>query len=137
LALRYQGQSFELEIKETRKNIARSFHKAHMARYGYAQESNVVEVVSARLRSIGVVEKLSQRRAATSRSPNAKAVKQVEAWFEGKKHKTAVYHREALKAGMKLRAPAIVIEYSATTLVPMGAKSELDSYGNLIIQSGQ
>ncbi len=138
LALRYQGQSFELEIKETGKNIAAVFHRAHLARYGYAQESNVVEVVSARLRSIGVVETLSRRRPGASRSrPTAKADKHVDAWFEGKKHRTAVYRRETLKAGVKLRAPAIVIEYSATTLIPPRAQAEIDRYGNLIIRPGQ
>src|SRR6185295_13438217 len=58
LALRYKGQSFELEIKRTSGNIATEFHRAHQERYGYAQESNVVEVVSARVRSSGIVEKL-------------------------------------------------------------------------------
>ena len=62
LALRYKGQSFELEIKQTGANLAASFHRAHRERYGYAQESNIVEIVSARVRSTGIVEKLAQRR---------------------------------------------------------------------------
>src|SRR5437016_3594660 len=68
LAARYQGQSFELHIKQTRGDIAAAFHRAHRARYGYAQEKNVVEIVSARLRSIGVVEKLKTRRFSGSSS---------------------------------------------------------------------
>src|SRR5207253_5493583 len=63
LAVRYKGQSFELQIKQTSGNIAGACHRAHRARYGYAQERNVVEIVSARVRSIGVVEKLKTARA--------------------------------------------------------------------------
>src|SRR5258707_290311 len=62
LAVRYQGQSFELQIKQTSGNIAGACHRAHLARYGYAQENNPVEIVSARVRSIGVVEKLKAAR---------------------------------------------------------------------------
>src|SRR5262249_53397839 len=67
LAVRYKGQSFELQIKTTKGNIAPAFHRAHRARYGYAQERNAVEIVSARVRSIGPTEKLRPRPAGTIR----------------------------------------------------------------------
>src|SRR5258705_8830711 len=60
LAMRYLGQSFELEIKQTTGNIAASFHEAHRERYGYAQESSEIEIVSARLRSSGLVKTLPE-----------------------------------------------------------------------------
>jgi len=47
LAVRYKGQSFELQIKQRAATFAAAFHRAHRARYGYAQEKNVVEIVSA------------------------------------------------------------------------------------------
>jgi len=45
-----------------------------------------------------------------------------------------VYQREDLPALARLKVPAIVIEYSATTLIPMGASARVDDYGNLIIE---
>src|SRR6267143_1849602 len=134
LALRYKGQSFELEIKQTSGNIAAHFHRAHVERYGYAQTANLVEVVSARLRSLGIVEKLPQTRERTRKSEHVKPGKNVNAYFAGRKLSVAVYDREALPAGARLRAPCIVTEYSATTLIPAGVKAEVDGYGNLIIQ---
>src|SRR3989440_4099344 len=62
LAVRYKGQSFELQIRQTTGNIAAAFHRAHQARYGYAQAKNVVEIVSVRLRSVGVIEKVKLQR---------------------------------------------------------------------------
>jgi N-methylhydantoinase A len=135
LALRYQGQSFELEIKKTSGNIAAEFHRAHRERYGYAQESNVVEVVSARVRSSGIVEKPAVRRSSAARQRAfAKPNRSVTAYLDGKKLKLAVYQRDELAAGAKLRTPCIVTEYSSTTLIPTGARAEVDMLGNLIIQ---
>src|SRR3989442_9644172 len=134
LAARYQGQSFELPIKQTRGDIAAAFHRAHRARYGYAQEKNVVEIVSARARSIGVVEKLKTRRASRSSSRRfAKPHDFAETYFDRKKLHVAVYRREELPVGARLHVPCILTEYAATTLIPSGSAPELDSYGNLII----
>jgi N-methylhydantoinase A len=134
LALRYKGQSFELDIKQRGTNLAASFHRAHRERYGYAQERNVVEVVSARVRSSGIVKKLPQRRASVSRLNRAQPVKFVTAYLDGKKLSVALYQREGLAAGAQLRTPCIVTEYSSTTLIPPGARGEVDTFGNLIIQ---
>ncbi|HEX9545073.1 MAG TPA: hydantoinase/oxoprolinase family protein [Pyrinomonadaceae bacterium] len=134
LALRYKGQSFELEIKQTTGNIAAHFHHAHHELYGYAQTANIVEVVSARLRSLGIVQKLPTMRTRALRKQFAKPVKHVSAHIDGKKCSAAVYERKDLHAGMQMRAPAIVTEYSSTTLIPLDARAEVDAFGNLIIQ---
>lgn len=117
-AMRYQGQSFELEVKQTTGDVARAFHQAHRERYGYAKENSEIEIVSARLRSVGLVEKLAQRKISASRKRSKAA---------------AVYRRDELRAGEKLKTPCIVTEYSATTLIPKGASARVDEYGNLII----
>jgi len=134
LALRYKGQSFELEIKQTSGNIAAHFNRAHRERYGYAQLESVVEVVSARMRSAGLVQKLALKRRSVPRTQFAKPAKHVEVYIEGKKLNAAVYERDLLQPGMKLSAPAIVTEYSSTTLIPPGTRTEVDASGNLILQ---
>jgi N-methylhydantoinase A len=135
LAMRYTGQSFELQIKWTGKDLATSFHRAHEARYGYAQESNIVEVVSTRVRSTGMVEKLSQQKSkAGSKKHYAKPSREMSAYLNGKKVRVAVYKRDELSAGRQLHSPCIVTEYSSTTLISPSATAAIDSYGNLIIQ---
>ena len=137
LAVRYKGQSFELQIQQTSGNIADACHRAHRARYGYAQEKNAVEIVSARVRSIGVVEKLKATR---YRNVVAKlfATPHEFAWQFGGRQKVraAIYRREEIAAGLRLRAPCIVTEYSATTLIPAGCKARIDSLGNMVIDVG-
>jgi N-methylhydantoinase A len=134
LAARYKGQSFELQIKQTSGNIGAAFHRAHRARYGYAQEKNVVEIVSARVRSIGVVEKLTTHHRNVAARAVAKPHDSVETHFGRKKARAAVYQRERLSAGARLRVPCIVTEYSATTLVPENTSAVVDTHGNLVIQ---
>jgi len=135
LAARYRGQSFELEISQTKGDVARSFHRAHLGRYGYSQ-SNAVEIVSSRLRSLGLVKKLAQRRVSASREKAfARPYDYVMTYFEREKVRTGIYRREEFLAGMKLRTPCIVTEYSATTLIPSKARARVDRYGNLIIEA--
>lgn len=135
LALRYKGQSFELEIKRTSRNIAAEFHRVHQERYGYMQTANVVEVVSARVRSSGIVEKIAEQKATKSAGKTfASPSKIVSAYLDGKKQKTLVFNRAELSSGARLRTPCLVTEYSSTTLIPPGMRVEVDDYGNLIIQ---
>ncbi len=135
LALRYQGQSFELEINGTTGDLAADFHRAHEERYGYAQRSNVIEIVSARLRSSGLVEKLIQQKQRAPRGQTfGKPQRKVNAHLGGTQMKLGVYERSELTAGARLQTPCIVTEYSSTTLIPPGAAGSADGYGNLIIQ---
>lgn len=137
LAVRYRGQSFELEIKWVKGfDIAEAFHEAHRARYGYAQSKNAVEVVSLRLRSSGLVEKLKTE----SLTPSARQGKSMrpphfaEVHFTETPMRAGVYSRDRIEPGARLQSPCIVTEYSATTLVPPGARAGVDEQGNLIIE---
>jgi N-methylhydantoinase A len=137
LALRYKGQSFELEIKHTAGNIAAAFHRAHRTRYGYSQQKNVVEIVSARVRSVGVVEKLKAQRLKSSVPGSvARPHEFAETYFERKKIPAAVYRREEIKTGSRLGVPCVVAEYSGTTLIPAGSKARVDAHGNLMVEVG-
>jgi N-methylhydantoinase A len=134
LAARYKGQSFELQIKTTKGNIATAFHRAHRGRYGYAQERNVVEIVSVRVRSLGLVEKISTKRLKSRLSPGfVKPHDSVDTYFARKKIRAAVYRREELSAGARLRVPCVVTEYSGTTLVPGGVNASVNRQGDLLI----
>ena len=124
LAMRYRGQSFELEVRNTTGDLAAEFHRAHRERYGYAQEQSEIEIVSARLRSFGLVEKLPERRLAAGKNkPHGK----VTAHLGGRKMSVALYKRDELFANTKLQTPCIVTEYSATTLIDADSKARIDA----------
>jgi N-methylhydantoinase A len=135
VAMRYLGQSFELDIEWIKGDLAKVFHRAHRVRYGYEQTANPVEIVSARLRSKGLTPPMQRERWPSGGSSRVRPHNVVSAWFAGKQVKTAVHQRERLLAGSKFRGPAIVTEYSATILVPPSGTARVDSYGNIIIDT--
>src|SRR4030095_6731427 len=106
LAVRYRGQSFELELRKISGNIAGEFHKVHNERYGYAQKNSVVEIVSARLRSVGIVEKLPQKRMRPGRRRIVKAKQLAKAFIGGRNVRVGVYDREELSPGIRLSSPS-------------------------------
>jgi N-methylhydantoinase A len=136
LAVRYQGQSFELDLPwNGGKNIAAELHLAHGARYGYAQEANPVEIVSARVRSSGLIPDPEAK--TSMRLPRATSVTPTEhrrVSFGAASIKTGIYQRENLSPGARLASPCIVTEYSGTTLIPAGARGAIDGAGNLVIE---
>jgi N-methylhydantoinase A len=133
LAMRYRGQSFELLIKKTDGNVAAAFHRAHRERYGYAQEQSEIEIVSVRLRSVGVVERLLMRKIPATNG-TAKPHNTSAAYLDGRKTTVGVYSRDELRGSVKLQTPCIVTEYSATTLIPADAKARVDQFGNILIE---
>jgi N-methylhydantoinase A len=137
IAARYRGQSFELEIEWGKgRRLVERFRRAHESRYGYAQTASSIEVVSARLRSAGLVEKLKDERARRATSSRRETIPHATALvhFDDGARETAVYRRAELAAGARLRVPCVVTEYSSTTLVPARARAAMDASGNLIIE---
>jgi N-methylhydantoinase A len=58
---------------------------------------------------------------------------EVRVLFGGKKLKTKIHSRDNLHPGKKYSGPAIITEYSATTVIPPGKRFHLDRAGSLII----
>ena len=136
LDMRYEGQSYELNIPYLETDFIAKFHAAHEQRFSYARPEAVVEVVNLRLTAIGETEKPTIRHeppTGAKVSPDARgATKPVV--FEGKSCSTDFYRREALRPGNEIEGPAIITEFSATTVVPPDFRATVDGYRNLILQ---
>lgn len=134
LDVRYSGQSYELNVPFDGDYIA-AFHRAHGQRYGYFDRERACEIVNIRARFTGHTAKLSLpklRRGGPN--PAAARVAKSRVRFRGQKMLSPVYDRSQLLAGNRLRGPAIVTEYSATTLIPPGWSGRVDAIGNLILE---
>jgi len=133
VAMRYAGQSFEIEVPWGKRFLS-AFHAAHRARYGYADSSRSTEIVSLRLRATGITDKPSTRRvpSKTRRRPKAENIARV--YLKDRPADIPVYARDQLEAGAVIRGPAVVTEYSSTTLIPDGRRVSVDAFLNLIIE---
>ena len=129
--VRYRGQGYELNLPFGHDLIER-FHAEHRRRYGYSSPEREVEIVTLRLRGrIASTEKLTNLKVDQGPGKLKESVAQV--WFSEKKFKTPILPREGLKKGRPYRGPAIITEYSATTVVPPGLRFQSDKVGNLIV----
>jgi len=138
LDLRYRGQGYELNVPAT-GNVALHFHQEHQRRYGYHHPERDIELVTIRLRAVlKVPQPAVSRQAAQRVSTRAAALEHVPVLFVGgetrrKNLRTPVYERSALTPGQTLRGPAVIVEYTATTVVPPGKNFWVDGAGNLLI----
>ena len=140
LDLRYAGQSYELTVPiasspqgcDPRRMLA-AFHRAHRRRYSHAAPARAVELVAVRVRAEapGAPVRLT-RLAQGDGEPRPARLERREVWF-GRPRATWAYDRAALRAGDRLRGPALVLQLDATTALPPGWQGTVDSVGNLVL----
>jgi N-methylhydantoinase A len=139
--LRYRGQGYELNLPFT-KNLLRDFEQEHHRRYGYTHPNREVELVTLRLRATvksprteaitshvgtGALARPGRAKLGSPSSPQAPVL------FESKKRETRIYSRDDLQPAKQYSGPAIITEYSATTVIPPGKHFHLDRAANLIV----
>jgi N-methylhydantoinase A len=130
--LRYRGQGYELNLPLT-KNLLDEFEKEHQRRYGYRHPNREIEIVTLRLRGM-VRSRSGQARAGEESNAPAAAAGKATVIFDDCKVKAKIYDRKALRIRTKYRGPAVVTEYSATTVIPPGKRFGIDEAANLIIE---
>ncbi len=136
LDMRYIGQAFELTVPAGGDFVV-AFHRAHEQRYGYADAKRAVEIVNVRARMTGATAKPSLPRTRPGNSdPRTAVIDSRRAFFSGKPVVTPVYDRARLRAGHRFAGPAVMMEYSATAVVPLGWLVEVDEYESLIVRRG-
>ena len=136
LDMRYEGQSYELNvpIQNMNKNYIKQFHAIHEQRFSYARPETVIEIVNLRLSAIGETNKpKTDCNSDIDSEPINAATERVDVFFDGAPLLTDFYHRESLHTGKQIQGPAIVTEFSATTVVPPNFLAIVDIYGNLIL----
>jgi N-methylhydantoinase A len=134
LDMRYAGQGYELNVPADDDFVA-SFHAAHQRRYGYADSNRPIEIVNVRARFTLTETLFTFPSYPLQRSDPAKAlVRRRKVLFAGEPLDTGVYDRDALTPGDLLEGPAIVIEYSSTTVIPPACKLRVDRFKNLVIE---
>ena len=140
LDLRYRGQGYELNVPAT-ANVIAHFEKEHQRRYGYCHAGREIELVTLRLRARLLTpqpthsqQKNRRRRAGAKPPSRVLPVDRAPVFFRGKALVTPVFEREDLVPCRSMSGPAVITEYSATTVIPQGKKFLLDESENLVIE---
>ena len=148
LDLRYRGQGYELNVPAG-GDVAARFHAEHQRRYGYHHPDREIELVTLRLRASlptpepGAATPLrgadgplhaTRRHSSIRRSAAGSIPEDRPRVFFDKPHLTPVFERSELTVNLVMKGPAVITEYSATTVVSPGKAFWLDRQGNLIVQ---
>jgi N-methylhydantoinase A len=132
--LRYAGQGYEINVPAD-SEMLEQFHDAHRKRYGHADENRRVEVVNVRMRMVAISDSVNfPRRVAVTPGFDHAVLKRKKVMFGDAWMETPVLDRNLLLPGNSFVGPAIVHEYSATTVVLPECKATVDSFSNLIIE---
>jgi N-methylhydantoinase A len=130
--IRYRGQGYELNLPYTAGVLTR-FHAEHKRRYGYSSPERDLEIVTVRVRGrVASPEKLSRLKIREEQGRLKSSNQMVR--FVGRRYRTPIIPRSSIQQGKRYRGPAIITEYSATTVIPPGLEYQKDRAGNLLIE---
>jgi N-methylhydantoinase A len=136
-----QGYEFSLEIDPNRiasgglDDLAARFGLAHERLYGFRLDQPV-ELVNLRAIGTGMIHKVEFPKF-DREAPDASAalVEQQRVYFHGQSISANVYDRNLLRAGNRIRGPAIVIQMDSTTVIHPGHVGVIDEYLNILINT--
>lgn len=134
LDLRYRGQSFELAVAEGTRPAER-FAARHAELYGWRLDQAEVELVQLRARAVVRVAAPEPTRPRRRPMPDAAVPGRRSAWF-GRRVQARRIARGRLSPGHAFEGPAVVEEFSGTTLVPPGWRAEVRAGGHLWLSRG-
>lgn len=141
--LRYEGQSFELDVPvdwsadgDGFEDPRPAFEREHDRLYGYRAEDRAVELVALRLTaSKPGPEPRQYRQVSLEADREARDPKSAEVGFADGTFEAAILDRRSLDEGREFDGPAVVTEYSGTTVVPPDWRGRQES-GHLILSRG-
>jgi N-methylhydantoinase A len=142
LDMRYAGQGYEITMPCDAPALAdggldglrRQFDQQHQSMFGHMAPEQAVEVVSYRVRGLGLVPPVELPRFKPTGATLADAKRTTrQARFDGRDLECPVYQRERLDVGLILRGPAILDQFDCTTVIHPGQAARVDEWKNLIV----
>lgn len=141
--LRYLGQEHTVrvplqpdDLKDPQLASVRArFDELHEKAYAHSLPQLPVELVNVRLSLIGRTRKPIILKLPKSKKGKAQKAARKVTITDGNKVDCPIYDRPLLASGERLNGPAIIEEWTSTTLILPDHLLEVDPYGNLIIHA--
>jgi N-methylhydantoinase A len=138
--MRYAGQGYEITMACTAEQtnqlavLRKTFDVEHKNQFGHMAPDEPVEVVSYRVRGVGLVPPVSMPKFSPEGKTLADALIETRpVRFDGTTVPCPVYQREKLDVGLTLRGPAILDQFDCTTVICAGQVARVDEWKNLIV----
>jgi N-methylhydantoinase A len=142
--MRYAGQGYEVAIPcgnaplqdGALAGLRATFDARHKAMFGHNAPQEPVEVVSYRVRGIGLVPPVAQPRFSPAGGMLEDALRERRpVRFDGATVDCPVYQRERLDVGLEIAGPAVLDQFDCTTVVCPGQVARVDEWKNLVVRA--
>jgi N-methylhydantoinase A len=142
LDLRYAGQGYEIAVPcpsgplqaADLKELRAAFDRQHKSMFGHMAPEEPVEIVSYRVRGVGLVPPVELPRFRPAGTTLADALRETRpVRFDGRDLDCPVYQRERLDVGLTLTGPAVLDQLDCTTVICPGQVARVDEWKNLIV----
>jgi N-methylhydantoinase A len=140
---RYAAQEYTLTVLLTSaeepldeafvKTLSSRFDDAHLERFGHSNPGAPVELVALRTVALGDLGRSDPARVAVDEHADY-PFETRDVTFGQRTLPARVVRRDVLKPGAVVEGPAIVVEQTATTVMPPGTRLTVDELGALIIR---
>jgi N-methylhydantoinase A len=139
--MRYQGQSFEIEVPFEEEwitegnihRIAQAFHSQHEHLYDYCDQAAPMQLINLRLVVVGASPKPTFKKLPGA-AGEPKPITMHEVYYDGTTHVVPWYRRADLGSGCQFRGPVIIAQDDCTTCVLDGFNGVVDPYGNILLE---
>jgi N-methylhydantoinase A len=142
LDMRYAGQGYEITIPcepesmtvAGLKALRQSFDEVHKSMFGHSASEEPVEIVSYRVRGLGIVPHVEMPRFKTAGTTLKDALRETRrVRFDGKTVDCPIYQREKLDVGLTFSGPAVLDQFDCTTVICPGQTARVDEWKNIIV----
>jgi N-methylhydantoinase A len=142
LDMRYAGQGYEITVAcdgepataATLVTLRARFDQQHKTMFGHMAPEEPIEIVSYRVRGIGLVPHVDMPKFASTGGTLGDALRETRAVrFDGESVDCPVYQRERIDVGLTVAGPAILDQLDCTTVIFPGQVARVDAWKNLII----
>jgi N-methylhydantoinase A len=138
--MRYAGQGYEITMPCTAEQtmalatLRKTFDVEHKNQFGHMAPDEPVEVVSYRVRGVGLVPAVSMPKFSPEGNKLSDALIETRpVRFDGATVSCPVYQREKLDVGLTLHGPAVLDQFDCTTVICAGQMARVDDWKNLIV----
>jgi 5-oxoprolinase (ATP-hydrolysing) len=132
--IRYAGTDTALVVEAgSIAPMTRAFEKAHKAQFGFIDRTKDLVLEAVSVEAIGGGAKFRERALKVTRSKLPSPAHRTKFFSGGAWHKAAVFTRDQLKPGHRVKGPAIVIEPHQTIVVEPGWQAALTAKNHLVL----
>ncbi|TMJ69659.1 MAG: hydantoinase/oxoprolinase family protein [Alphaproteobacteria bacterium] len=142
LDMRYAGQGYEVAVPcpaeplrpSDLKELRMGFDQRHLSAFGHMAPEEPVEIVSYRVRGLGLLPSIEMPKFSPTGAALADARRgSRRVRFDGAELDCPIYQRDQIDVGANFAGPAILEQLDCTTVVRPGQNARVDEWKNLIV----